>query len=40
MARPHGSISSELFGHLVGVVLDTDRWFDRAMAELAAGLGL
>ncbi|MCF6509839.1 TetR/AcrR family transcriptional regulator [Blastococcus sp. MG754426] len=35
-----GTISFELFGHLVGSVLDTDRWFDRAMGELAAGLGL
>jgi AcrR family transcriptional regulator len=35
-----GTVSFELFGHLVGSVLDTDRWFDRAMDELAASLGL
>ncbi|MGY2003226.1 WHG domain-containing protein [Blastococcus sp. SYSU DS1024] len=35
-----GAISFELFGHLVGSVVDRDRWFDRAMAELAGSLGL
>jgi AcrR family transcriptional regulator len=36
----HGAISFELFGHFVGSVLDADRFFDRAMAELAAMVGL
>ena len=35
-----GAISFELFGHLVGSVIDTDRWFDRAMGEVAGTLGL
>lgn len=35
-----GTISFELFGHLVGSVQDGDRYFDRAMTELAALLGL
>ena len=36
----HGTISFELFGHLVGSVVDADRYFDRAMAELARLIGL
>ncbi len=35
-----GTISFELFGHLVGSVEDGDRYFDRAATELAALLGL
>ncbi|SET83004.1 TetR/AcrR family transcriptional regulator [Geodermatophilus poikilotrophus] len=36
----HGTIGFELFGHLVGSVADTDRYFDLAMAELAGLVGL
>jgi AcrR family transcriptional regulator len=36
----YGTISFELFGHFVGSVEDGDRYFDRAMGELAALLGL
>jgi AcrR family transcriptional regulator len=36
----YGTISFELFGHFVGSVLDLDRWFDRAMTELARMIGL
>jgi AcrR family transcriptional regulator len=36
----YGAISFELFGHFVGSVVDADRFFDRAMAELAAMVGL
>ncbi|CCG05329.1 Transcriptional regulator, TetR family (fragment) [Blastococcus saxobsidens DD2] len=35
-----GAVSSELFRHLVGSVPDTDRWFDRAVGELAGLIGL
>ncbi|WP_346620256.1 TetR/AcrR family transcriptional regulator [Blastococcus montanus] len=35
-----GTISFELFGHFVGSVQDGDRYFDRAMTDLAALLGL
>jgi AcrR family transcriptional regulator len=35
-----GTISFELFGHFVGSVEDGDRYFDRAMGELAALIGL
>ena len=35
-----GTISFELFGHFVGSVEDADRFFDRAMAELAGLVGL
>lgn len=35
-----GTISFELFGHFVGSVEDGDRYFDRAMTDLAALLGL
>jgi AcrR family transcriptional regulator len=35
----YGTISFELFGHFVGSVEDGDRYFDRAMAELAALIG-
>jgi AcrR family transcriptional regulator len=35
-----GTISFELFGHFVGSVQDGDRYFDRAMSELAALIGL
>jgi AcrR family transcriptional regulator len=35
-----GAVSFELFGHFVGSVGDPDRFFDRAMAELAALVGL
>jgi AcrR family transcriptional regulator len=34
-----GTISFELFGHFVGSVEDGDRYFDRAMADLAALIG-
>jgi AcrR family transcriptional regulator len=36
----YGTISFELFGHFVGSVEDADRFFDRAMADLAALIGL
>jgi AcrR family transcriptional regulator len=36
----YGTISFELFGHFVGSVEDADRYFDRAMADLAALIGL
>ncbi|MGY1806702.1 TetR/AcrR family transcriptional regulator [Blastococcus sp. SYSU D00669] len=36
----YGTISFELFGHFVGAVEDADRYFDRAMEELADLLGL
>ncbi|MFW3171826.1 TetR/AcrR family transcriptional regulator [Geodermatophilus sp. CPCC 206100] len=36
----YGTISFELFGHLVGSVEDGDRYFDAAMAELAGLVGL
>jgi AcrR family transcriptional regulator len=36
----YGAISFELFGHYVGSVVDADRFFDRAMAELAGLIGL
>jgi AcrR family transcriptional regulator len=36
----YGTISFELFGHFVGSVEDADRYFDAAMAELAALIGL
>ncbi|MGY1622649.1 TetR/AcrR family transcriptional regulator [Geodermatophilus sp. SYSU D00965] len=36
----YGTISFELFGHFVGSVQDADRYFDRAMGELAALVGL
>ena len=35
-----GTLSFELFGHFVGSVEDADRYFDRAMTDLAALLGL
>ncbi len=35
-----GTLSFELFGHFVGSVEDGDRYFDRAMTELAALIGL
>jgi AcrR family transcriptional regulator len=35
----YGTISFELFGHFVGSVEDADRYFDRAMDELAALIG-
>jgi AcrR family transcriptional regulator len=35
----YGAISFELFGHFAGSVEDGDRFFDRAMADLAALLG-
>jgi hypothetical protein len=35
----YGTISFELFGHFVGSVSDLDRWFDRAMTELARMIG-
>ena len=35
-----GTISFELFGHFVGSVEDGDRYFDRAMGELATLIGL
>jgi AcrR family transcriptional regulator len=36
----YGTISFELFGHFVGSVQDADRYFDRAMADLAGLIGL
>ena len=36
----YGTISFELFGHFVGSVADGDRFFDRAMSELAGLIGL
>jgi AcrR family transcriptional regulator len=35
----YGTISFELFGHFVGSVEDGDRYFDRAMGELATLIG-
>ncbi|MFD2090055.1 TetR/AcrR family transcriptional regulator [Blastococcus deserti] len=35
-----GTISFELFGHFAGSVEDGDRYFDRAMSELAGLIGL
>jgi AcrR family transcriptional regulator len=35
-----GTISFELFGHFVGSVEDGDRYFERAMTDLAALIGL
>ena len=36
----YGTISFELFGHFVGSVEDGDRYFDRAMTDLARLIGL
>jgi AcrR family transcriptional regulator len=36
----YGTISFELFGHFVGSVEDGDRYFDRAMSDLAGLIGL
>ncbi len=36
----YGTVSFELFGHFVGSVEDADRYFDRAMGELASLIGL
>jgi AcrR family transcriptional regulator len=36
----YGTISFELFGHFVGSVTDADRYFDRAMGELAGLVGI
>ena len=36
----YGHLNFELFGHLVGSVTDLDRYFDRAMGDLAALIGL
>jgi hypothetical protein len=35
----YGTISFELFGHLAGSIVDTDRYFDAAMGELADLIG-
>ena len=35
----YGTISFELFGHFVGSVEDGDRYFDRAMTDLARLIG-
>jgi AcrR family transcriptional regulator len=35
----YGTISFELFGHFVGSVVDGDRYFDRAMTDLARLIG-
>jgi AcrR family transcriptional regulator len=35
----YGTISFELFGHFVGSVEDSERYFDRAMADLAGLIG-
>ena len=39
LERALGTISFELFGHFVGSVEDGDRYFDRAMADLARLIG-
>ncbi|WP_091320044.1 TetR/AcrR family transcriptional regulator [Geodermatophilus ruber] len=36
----YGTLSFELFGHFAGSVQDADRYFDRAMGELAGLIGL
>lgn len=36
----YGSISFELFGHLVGSVADSSAWFDEVVVRLAADLGI
>ena len=36
----YGTVSFELFGHFVGSVEDAERYFDRAMGELAGLIGL
>jgi AcrR family transcriptional regulator len=36
----YGTISFELFGHFVGSVEDADRYFDHAMTDLVALIGL
>ena len=36
----YGTLSFELFGHFVGSVEDADRYFDRAMTDLASLIGL
>jgi len=36
----YGTITFELFGHFVGSVEDGDRYFDRAMGDLAGLIGL
>jgi AcrR family transcriptional regulator len=36
----YGTISFELFGHFEGSLLDPERYFDRAMTELARLIGL
>jgi hypothetical protein len=36
----YGTITFELFGHFAGSVEDADRYFDRAMGELATLIGL
>ena len=36
----YGTVSFELFGHFVGSVVDPDAFFDAAMADLAALIGL
>ena len=36
----YGTLNFELFGHFVGSVEDGDRYFDRAMGDLAGLLGL
>ena len=36
----YGTLSFELFGHFAGSVEDGDRYFDRAMGDLAALIGL
>ena len=35
-----GLVSFELFGHLVGSVADADRFFDRAIEDMVARMGL
>jgi hypothetical protein len=35
-----GTMSFELFGHLVGSVDDADAWFDDVALRLAADLGI
>jgi AcrR family transcriptional regulator len=36
----YGTVSFELFGHFVGSVQDGDRYFDRAMRDLAGLIGI
>ena len=35
-----GTVSFEIFGHLVGSVADPERWYDAVVLRLAADLGI